>query len=187
MITITTSSTIKELEGILDLQKQNLKQDLTPQEIKEQGFVTVSHSLDDLEKMHRYEPNIIAKDGDIVAAYVLGMTEQSKNDIPRLVEMYESFDHILYQGKPVSDYDYIVVGQVCVGHGYRGRGLFDQCYNAYKDYFKGKYDLAITEIASINLRSMNAHKRIGFEVIYTYTDSSDVEWNVVVWDWENFN
>lgn len=187
MITITTSSTTKELKGILELQKQNLKQDLTPQQIKEQGFVTVSHSLDDLEKMHRYEPNIIAKDGDVVAAYVLGMTVQSKNDIPRLVEMYESFDHIIYREKPVSDYSYIVVGQVCVGKDYRGKGLFDECYNAYKNYFKSSYDFAITEIASINLRSMNAHKRIGFEIIHTYTDGSGVEWNVVVWDWDDFN
>ncbi len=184
MITITNSSTTKELEGILELQKQNLKKDLTPEQIKEQGFVTVSHSLDDLAIMHQYEPNIIAKDGDLIAAYVLGMTEQSKNDIPRLTEMYESFDHIQYQDKPVSAYSYIVVGQVCVSQAYRGKGLFDQCYQAYKDYFKPKYDFAITEIASVNLRSMNAHKRIGFEVIYTYTDSSEVEWNVVVWDWE---
>jgi hypothetical protein len=184
MITITTSFSTKELEGIIELQKQNLKKDLTPQQIKEQGFVTVSHSLEDLEKMHQYESNIIAKDGDLIAAYVLGMTAQSKNDIPRLTEMYESFDHILYQAKPVSAYHYIVVGQVCVGQNYRAKGLFDQCYNAYRDYFKPRYDFAITEIASINLRSMNAHKRIGFEVIYTYTDSSEVEWNVVVWDWE---
>jgi len=183
MITITTSSTIIDLEGILKLQKQNLKQDLTADQKKEQGFVTVSHSIDDLEKMHKYEPNTIAKDGDLVAAYVLGMTEQSKNDIPRLVEMYESFDHILYEEKSIAAYQYIVVGQVCVGQAYRGKGLFDQCYNAYKDYFKPKYDFAITEIASINLRSMNAHKRIGFKVIHTYTDNSGVEWNVVVWDW----
>lgn len=53
MITITNSSTTKELEGILELQKQNLKKDLTPEQIKEQGFVTVSHSLDDLEKMQQ--------------------------------------------------------------------------------------------------------------------------------------
>ena len=186
MITITTSLT-KDLQGILELQKQNLKQDLTPEQIKSQGFVTVSHSLDDLEKMHQHEPNIIAKNGELLVAYVLAMTEQSKNDIPRLVEMYESFDHIMYQGKSISNYHYIVVGQVCVAHDYRGKGLFDKCYYAYKDYFKKKYDFAITEIASINLRSMNAHKRIGFEVIYTYTDSSDVEWNVVVWGWKTFN
>jgi predicted GNAT superfamily acetyltransferase len=184
MINITTSSTSQELDGILKLQKQNLKKDLTAEQIKEQGFVTVSHSLEDLEKMHRYEPNIIAKDGEAIAAYVLGMTEQSKNDIPRLLEMYESFDHIIYQGKSVAAYRYIVVGQVCVGQDYRGKGLFDQCYKAYKDYFKPKYDFAITEIASINLRSMNAHKRVGFKIIYTYTDSSDVEWDVVVWDWK---
>lgn len=187
MITITNSSTSKELEGIIKLQRQNLKNGLTPEQIAEQGFVTVSHSLDDLEKMHRYEPNIIAKDGELIVAYVLGMTEQSKNDIPRLTEMYESFDHIPYLGKPVSAYHYIVVGQVCVGQNYRGKGLFDHCYHAYKDYFKPQYDFAITEIASINLRSMNAHKRIGFEIIYTYTDSSGVEWNVVVWDWKDFN
>ncbi|QNR83758.1 GNAT family N-acetyltransferase [Pedobacter riviphilus] len=184
MITITNSSNMEELEGILELQKQNLKKDLTPEQIKEQGFVTVSHSLEDLEKMHQYESNIIAKDGELVVAYVLAMTKQSKNDIPRLVEMYESFDHIQYQGKSVSSYSYIVVGQVCVSQAYRGNGLFDQCYCAYKDYFNSKYDFAITEIASINLRSMSAHKRIGFKIIHTYTDSSDVEWNVVIWDWE---
>lgn len=184
MISIAISSSIKDLEGIIALQKQNLKKDLSPAEIKEQGFVTVSHTLDDLNKMHKHEPNIIAKDGDKVIAYVLGMTEQSKNDIPRLVEMYESFDHILYQGKSVAAYQYIVVGQVCVDKNYRGQGLFDKCYRAYKEQFSADFDFAITEIASINLRSMNAHKRIGFEVINTYVDSTYVEWNVVVWDWK---
>ncbi|TCD12600.1 GNAT family N-acetyltransferase [Pedobacter frigidisoli] len=184
MISIDISSTTKDLEGIIALQKQNLRKDLSPEEIKAQGFVTISHTLDDLNRMHKYEPNIIAKDGDMVIAYVLGMTEESKNDIRRLVEMYESFDHILFQEKSVATYHYIVVGQVCVDKNYRGQGLFDRCYKAYKDHFSDHYDFAITEIASINLRSMHAHKRIGFEVISTYTDNSDVEWNVVVWNWK---
>jgi hypothetical protein len=54
MIVITKSSTTKELEGILELQKQNLKKDLTPEQIKEEGFVTVSHSL---EVIHTYTDN----------------------------------------------------------------------------------------------------------------------------------
>ncbi|MDY0903688.1 GNAT family N-acetyltransferase [Pedobacter sp. CFBP9032] len=183
MIKITTSASTSDLKGIISLQKQNLKSDLSTEEIKEQGFVTVSHTLDDLEKMHLHEKNIIAKDSDNIIAYVLGMTEQSKNDIPRLVEMYESFDHIQYKGKSVADYNYIVVGQVCVDKNYRGQGLFDSCYEAYQDHFKEKFDFAITEIASINLRSMRAHERIGFKTIYTYTDHTNTEWNVVVWDW----
>lgn len=183
MIEIITSSCTKDLEGIIELQKRNLRADLSPEEIKEQGFVTVSHSLDDLEKMQKHEPNIIAKDGNQVIAYVLGMTEQSKNDIPRLVEMYESFDHIQYKDKSIADYQYIVVGQVCVDKNFRRQGIFDKSYEAYKLYFQGNYEFAITEIATINLRSMKAHERIGFKTIYTYADSINTEWNVVVWDW----
>ena len=183
MIEISTSRTVKDLEGIITLQKKNLRADLSAEEIEQQGFVTVSHTLDDLEKMHQHEPNIIAKDGEKVIAYVLGMTEQSKNDIPRLVEMYESFDHIQYHGKSVVEYQYIVVGQVCVDKDYRGKGLFDQCYQAYKNFFEDKFEFAITEIATINLRSMKAHERIGFKTIDTYTDQMSTEWNVVVWDW----
>jgi len=183
MINITTSASTSDLEGIIALQKQNLRSNLSAAEIKEQGFVTVSHTLDDLEKMHLYEENIIAKDGDRIVAYVLGMTEQSKNDVPRLVEMYESFDHIQYKGNSIADYNYIVVGQVCVDKEYRGQGLFDSCYAAYKAHFKKKFDFAITEIASINLRSMRAHTRVGFNSIHIYTDATGVEWHVVVWAW----
>ena len=186
MTQILVSQTTKDLKGIIALQKLNLRADLSTTEIKEQGFVTVSHSLSDLEMMHQHEPNIIAKNEDKVIAYVLGMTEQSKSDIPRLVEMYESFDHIQYKGKSVAEYKYIVVGQVCVDKRYRGQGLFDRIYQVYKNYFQDKYTFAITEIASINLRSMKAHERLGFETIYTYTDGSDTEWNVVVWDWKSF-
>lgn len=183
MIQISTSITIADLEGIIDLQKQNLRSDLTAAEITTQGFVTVSHSLDDLRKMHQHVPNIIVKNGVQVIAYVLGMTEQSKNDIPRLVEMYESFDHIQFKGKSVAEYQYIVVGQVCVDKAYRGLGLFDRAYEAYRKYFEQEYEFAITEIATINLRSMKAHERLGFKTIHTYTDGSATEWNVVVWDW----
>ncbi|WP_316805895.1 GNAT family N-acetyltransferase [Pedobacter agri] len=183
MIKILTSTSTEDLEGIITLQQKNLKAGLFPEEIKEQGFVTVSHTLDDLQKMHQHVPNIIIKDGVQVIAYVLGMTEQSKNDIPRLVEMYESFDHIQFKGKSVAEYQYIVVGQVCVDKAYRGQGLFDQAYEAYRKYFEQEYEFAITEIATINLRSMKAHERLGFKTIHTYTDGSATAWNVVVWDW----
>jgi len=70
-----------------------------------------------------------------------------------------------------------------VGKNFRGQGLFDRSYDAYKQFFQGNYEFAITEIATINLRSMKAHERIGFKTIYTYADSTNTDWNVVVWDW----
>ncbi len=187
MVTYTTSNTQAELEGILKLQKANLAHGLSVDEIQSQGFVTVNHDYDVLKKMNDLEKHVIAKDDEVVIGYCLAMTKQSRFDIPVLVPMFEVFDQIVYKEKIISEVNYIVVGQVCVGKAYRGQGIFDNCYAAYKEFYNGKYDLAITEIASSNTRSLQAHKRIGFREIDSYIDPANTEWIVVIWDWKNAN
>jgi GNAT superfamily N-acetyltransferase len=184
MITYTTSKTDKEFAEIIDLQKNNLPQNLKQSDIQNHGFVTVSHNVADLKKMNTHEPNIIIKDQDKIVGYLLAMTKHSKFDIPVLIPMFELFDKIQYKEKLVAEYNYIVVGQVCIHKEYRGQGLLDDGYMAYKKYFKKNYDFAITEIAIINTRSINAHKRIGFFEIHRYTDTKHMEWSVALWDWE---
>ncbi len=183
MIDITTSKSKQELEGILLLQKANLARTLSHELIQSQGFVTVDHSFEQLESLNNFEQHVIAKDGDRVIAYLLAMTEHSRNDIPVLIPMFDSFTSVKYKGKPVCEYNYIVVGQVCVATGYRGMGILDECYTTYRRLFSGRYDFAITEIVHSNLRSLRAHKRVGFEVIHSYRDADDTEWSIVVWDW----
>jgi hypothetical protein len=73
---------------------------------------------------------------------------------------------------------------VCVDKVYRGQGIFDQCYLAYEKFYEYKYDFAITEIATSNTRSLQAHKRIGFKEINSYFAPDKTEWVVVVWDWK---
>ncbi len=185
MITYTTANSKSDLEGILSLQKLNLTRNLDPTEIQSQGFVTVEHTFDVLAKLNDHEKHIIAKDGDQVIGYVLAMTERSRFDIPILLPMFDLFDTILYKNKKISEYNFIVVGQVCVDKAYRGRGIFDNCYTAYKEFYKAKFDFAITEIATTNLRSKRVHQRIGFEEIYSHLGSHQTEWSVVLWDWKN--
>ena len=185
MTNYTTATTINDLNGILALQKANLAQGLTLEEIQSQGFVTVNHSYDQLKKLNDCEKHIIAKDNDKIIGYLLAMTQQSKFDIPILVPMFDVFESILYEDKKVTNYNYIVVGQVCIDKEYRGQGILDACYYKYKKYYSAKYDFAITEIASTNLRSLNAHKRIGFKEIYSYLATDYTEWIVVLWDWKN--
>jgi len=183
MITYTTSETDKELSEIIDLQKHNLPQSLTKSEIQSQGFVTVSHTLEDLKQLNSYEQHLIIKDEDKIVGYLLAMTKHSKHDIPILLPMFEIFDSIQHKGKLISEYKYIVVGQVCIQKNHRGQGLLDHSYAAYRSHFKDKYDFAITEIATSNTRSINAHKRIGFVEIYRYSDNKNTEWSIVIWDW----
>lgn len=185
MINYTTANTSKDLEGILALQKANLAKGLTPKEIQSQGFVTVIHSYEQLEKLNNIENHIIARDNYKIAGYVLAMTQQSKSAIPVLLPMFKLFENIFYKNKKIADYNYLVVGQVCIEKKYRGKGIFDNCYSAYKKHFDSKYDFAITEIVNTNLRSLNAHKRIGFKEIYSYQTADNTGWIVLIWDWEN--
>lgn len=183
MISYTTSKTADDLKQILELQKQNLAIGLTAEQIASQGFVTVSHSFQDLLTMNAIEEHVIAKDNERVIAYLLAMTVRSRLDIPMLLPLFEKFEQIEYQNKKVADWRYIVVGQVCVAEGYRGKGILDACYAAYRNKFKDRYDFAITEINNRNQRSLKAHKRIGFETIHEYQAPDGEEWNIVLWRW----
>lgn len=183
MIIYILSRSDNELTEIIDLQKRNLLYNLPEEEQKSQGFLTVSHSLEDLKKMNGYERNLIVKEHDKIVGYLLTMTKKSRMDIPILISMFAIFDLLLYKNKPISEYNYLVVGQVCIDKNYRGLGILDKAYAEYKAYFKPKYDFAITEIATNNERSINAHKKIGFLEIHRYTDPRNTEWSIVVWDW----
>ncbi len=183
MLTYRQATTQADIDGILHLQKINVKQSLSSDEIQSQGFVTVNHTPELLMLLNDRERHIIATDAGKVVGYVLAMTEESRFDIPILIPMFEVFDQVPYKGKAISDYHYLVVGQVCIDKEYRGQGIFDACYRTYKEQYSTTYDFAITEIARSNPRSLNAHARIGFEEIHAYTNADGTEWAVVVWDW----
>jgi hypothetical protein len=97
--------------------------------------------------------------------------------------MFNTFDKLEYKTKPLKHYNYIVVGQVCIAKEYRGVGIFDGMYKEYKNLLSKKYDFALTEIDTTNLRSINAHKRIGFELLHNYTSTDGKNWDIIIWDW----
>lgn len=183
MITVRTAQTTSDLGGILDLQWENHLSRVSDEVKQVEGFVTVRHSLEQLQTLQSIAPHVIALEEDRVVGYILAMTKANRNLIPVLIPMFDQFDQINFQGKKVADYEYMVVGQVCVGKDQRGKGLFDQMYAAYKSEFSNCYSFAITEIAKSNTRSLAAHKRVGFEVIHEFKDETQ-SWAIVTWDWK---
>lgn len=182
-ITYGLTSTSQDLLSIIELQKANLPANITAEEKQQQGFVTVVHSIEDLTKLHDIEPHVIAKADDRVVAYLLAMTAASSQDIPVLVPMFNIFNQTVFQEKCIAEYQYLVVGQVCVDKAFRGQGILDQCYQEYRRTFADKYDFAITEIDGENRRSLRAHQRIGFEEIVRYQSPDGTDWSIVLWDW----
>lgn len=184
MIRYSLAQTDAELQQILELQQQNLSAVLTEQALSSQGFVTVAHSLELLRRMNSTEAAVIATEGSRLAGYCLAMTRAFRNDIPVLVPMFETLDALAVEGKPLRETSYLVCGQICVAQDYRGKGIFDGLYEALRQEHSSRYPLMVTEIASRNLRSLHAHKRLGFKILHTYTAPDGEVWDIVYWPWQ---
>lgn len=168
----------EELEQILQLQAANLKQHVSPEQAAREGFLTVAHTLDGLQRMHALAPSVIAKDGDTLAGYALVMPVEARAFVPLLEPMFQLFETLSWRGRPLGDYRYYVMGQVCVAEAYRGQGVFDALYRGHRESYGARFDCTVTEVATRNTRSMRAHTRVGFELLKTYRDATD-EWAVV--------
>lgn len=184
MVYLCLSQSTTDLEGILYLQQENLSTILSQEEKDEQGFVTIQHNLAQLEAMHSIAPHVLAKEKDVVVGYVLAMTLASREVVPLMVPLFENFDQSEIGGKKITDYNPMVVGQVCVGKSQRGTGLFDKLYTEYREQYAATYDFAITSVALSNYRSLAAHQRVGFKILHTFQDSLH-PWAIVCWDWNN--
>jgi hypothetical protein len=182
MIYATTVNNKEELQQILDLQKKNLKQHISETEKDEQGYVTMSFSMDMLEKFHSYAPSIIMKDDDKVVAYAIVLLQEGRQSYPGLEPMFVNLEKLNWKEKSLYNYKFYVMGQVCVDKEYRGVGLFDKLYLKHKEIHQRQFDFIVTTISTSNLRSLNAHKRVGFVPINKFTDPLD-EWDVLLWDW----
>ena len=185
MITITTVQSDADVQGILTLQKANLRQNISADVQTSQGFVTVRHDPAVLTRMNQAAPSVIAKDGDTVVGYALTMLPEFEADVPELLPLFDLIDTLAYNEKPLRTYAWYVMGQVCVADGYRGQQIFDRLYTHHREVYGDRYELLITDISTRNTRSMRAHTRVGFEPVHEFHDAAIGEtWVVVVWDWQ---
>ena len=180
MVEITQAKTDADLLGILALQQQNLAIHLSPEEVADQGFVTVVHNLDILRRMNNAGAHTIAKDGDRVVGYALTMLPQFRSDIPVLVSMFDRLDLMEWKGKSLLHTAYFVMGQVCVAKECRGQGVFDRLNQGLKDFNSARFELVVTEISRRNTRSLRAHERFGFQIMQEFTDEEHGEEWVIV-------
>ena len=171
------ASTLDELEQIRTLQLQNSSQNITSEEKLQEGFVTVQHTVALLQQMNSTCAHIIAKDNDIVVGFALVMLSSFRNEIKVLIPMFERIDELIPKDKT-----FVVMGQICVDKNYRKQGIFRGLYHFYREELQHEFDYLITEVAAINLRSMQAHEAIGFKIIDNYEEDGIV-WNIMLWDW----
>ncbi|GJM36062.1 MAG: hypothetical protein DHS20C18_50630 [Saprospiraceae bacterium] len=175
--------TERELQQILDLQALNLPDNISSEELKQQGYVTVKHNLELLSDMNSVVPQVIAKADDQVVGYALVMVHAFQDKIPVLIPMFQRLAQLTYQGSPMTAYNYYVMGQVCIAKAYRGQGIFDSLFQFHRQQFSNEYDFMVTQISEHNPRSIAAHRRVGFKLLHAYVDPGVDDWEIVIWDW----
>ena len=145
MLRIRQAASVQDLQNILELQGENMKMQLSPQEINAEGFITVRHSLEQLKIMQNLVPQVIAADEEQLAGYALVMGRELKNSIPVLIPMFDLLDALSYGSGPVRSLNYYVMGQICVRKSYRGKGSVN--YHTHRELLSKDYDCCITEVS----------------------------------------
>lgn len=172
----------EELRGILELQRLNLARGLSSEEVASQGFVTVTHTLPVLQRLHALAPSVIATLQDRVVGYALVMTRAARAEVPILEPMFRELETLRFRGRPLVEQSFYAMGQVCVARAQRGQGVFDALYAGHREHYQARFECVVTEVATRNLRSLRAHARVGFETLAHYRDAED-EWAVLAWGW----
>jgi len=165
-----------ELHQILALQKKNARETLSSNERQSEGFVTISHSYEVLKQMNDACAHIIAKDGNQIVGYALVMLKEFRDEIKILSAMFETAEELL------GDKHFLAMGQICISKAYRKRGIFRGMYNFYKEELQDEFDCLLTEVATDNQRSLEAHKSVGFKVLKTQV-TNGISWELISWDW----
>lgn len=176
MIKYQRARTDEQLRQILEIQKRALKQNVSLQEQKTEGYITVPHTFEILQKMNNACAHIVAVEKDRVVGYALVMLETFRNEMEILVPMFETADKLL------PNKNYLTMGQVCIDKPHRGKGIFKGLYNFYKEELANQYDCLFTEVATLNTRSLNAHLAVGFKILATQ-ETDGTSWEMVNWDW----
>lgn len=178
MIQYKRVSSNDELKQIIVLQEQNLTGNISEDEKKSDGFVTIQYTMELLLKMNVACPHIIAKDDQKVVGYALCCTKELANDVGFL-------KNTLIEIESVSSVNtnYIVMGQICIDKEYRKRGIFRGLYGFMKHELNSEFDMVFTEVNLHNQRSLNAHYSIGYKSFKIHV-SKNQTWDLIHWDWK---
>ena len=75
------------------------------------------------------------------------------------------------------------MGQVCIDKQHRRKGLFKKMYDHFREQLSPHYKYCITEVATSNVRSLQAHEAVGFKNLLSYKADDGKDWELIVWDW----
>jgi GNAT superfamily N-acetyltransferase len=154
-----------DIEGILNLQAQNLYTNLSSDELAD-GFVTTPFTPELIRSLLAQDGAFIAESEGRIVGYILagGWEFYSQWEIFRL--MVDRLPELSFQGKKIAVDRSFQYGPVCVDRAFRGSGILSQLFETMQSNFAPRFPIGVTFINKLNHRSLAAHHRkLNFEII----------------------
>ncbi|MCZ6624874.1 MAG: hypothetical protein O7B35_11695 [Deltaproteobacteria bacterium] len=154
----------EDFSAILRLQAANLIGNLKPEDRRD-GFLSAEFSHQQIAEMASEIALLVACDKAQVFGYLCTYSCNYGKQFPILAAMVQSFDHVFYQGKPLSSYHSFIYGPVCIDRSHRERGLLRGLYEMLVREVAGKYEVGTAFVSKDNPHSLAAHvKGLGMSV-----------------------
>ena len=146
----------EDFSDILRIQSANLIDNLKPQDCQD-GFLSAEFSRRQLEEIESDIALLVASEKSRLLGYLCAYSCNYAKQFPILAVMMQSFDRVLYQGKPIRSYSSFIYGPVCIDKPHRGRGLLRGLYEALLQEVAGKYKVGVAFVSKDNPHSLAAH------------------------------
>lgn len=173
-----------DISEIIKLQQENLLKNLTEEEQQKEGFVSLQNNKIELKDIINGEGVfVVEKQNDCIVGYLFSV----KLDYAKKLEFFEplikNLENISYKGQKIDQYKYCILAQICVKKEYRWTGVVEKLFSTLKkELINENYDLAISEIAESNTRSIHKHiDEIGMKNIGDYIFNNE-NWVIVALD-----
>ena len=153
-VQIKLATSESELIEIKNLQRINLKGNLSSDEKKTEGFLTAEYSLSFLKKINQDSPAVIAKKNKVVG-YALAVSKKIGKQNKLLNHLINEFDNQKYKDIKLVNENYIVVGQLCLDKSIRGMGYVEKIYSKFRKTYK---NWETTKETAQELKAINDEK-----------------------------
>jgi len=183
VFSIRFAETDSDLLAVLELQRINLRKNISPSKWAEEGFLTAVYDLDYLREMNQRTPFILSETQNQIAGYLLACDREHALKHPLLQDLVFQIEKTSFLGKPLHEIPYILIGQICIAKFARRQGLTARLYSAFRTQYSPSYELAITDVAEDNPGSIQAHEKIGFKTLNELY-FEDRKYRMILWNWE---
>jgi hypothetical protein len=160
---------IADIESIIELQNKYLLVNINQNE-RAGGFVTTPFTVSQITEAIAFEGLFVAEHQRKIIAYAFAGSWQYFSQWPIFPVMEAMLPNLIFKNQKITTENTFQYGPICIDIAFRGTGLFQQLFAFMQTSMRSQFNIGVTFINKINLRSYQAHTtKLGMQVINEFT------------------